>query len=76
MKTTIDNNQRGFLITTSTGKTAFCNLSDLNATVKEMDTREDYFSIFHFWNAKPKKVSKKYLREFFEANQLKQEFYY
>jgi hypothetical protein len=76
MHTTIDNNQRVFLVTTSTGKTAFCNLKDLNNVVKEVDTREDYFSIFHFWNSKAKKVSKKYLRELFTANQLKQEFNY
>ena len=76
MKTTIDNNQRIFQVVTSTGKQAFCNLSDLNTVVKSLDTYEGYFKIFHFWNSKSQKVSRKYLKELFEANKLNQEFYY
>jgi hypothetical protein len=76
MKTQIDNGQRVFQVVTSIGKQAFCNLPDLNRVVEELNTHEGYFKIYHFWDNKPKKVSKKYLRDMFEAHDLKQEFYY
>jgi hypothetical protein len=76
MTTTIDNNQRVFFIVTSVGKSAFCNLKDLNETVKGLNTHEGYFKIFHFWNNKQEKVTKKHLKELAEANRIKLDFYY
>ena len=76
MKTTINNDIRVFQVLTSNGKQVFCNLHDLNQVIKELGTHAGYFKINHFWNNKPEKVSKKYLKELFEANGLIQEFYY
>lgn len=76
MKTVLDNNQRVFQIVTSTGKQAFCNLDDLNQVVKDLETHEGYFKIYHFWNNKQTFVTKRYLKGCFEANNIKQEFYY
>jgi len=76
MLTTINNNSRVFQVITSTGKQYFCNLEQLNEVIKESGTHEGYFKINHFWNNKAEKVSKKYLKELFAANQLKQDFIY
>ena len=76
MKTTIDNNLRVYQITNSTGKQAFCNIEQLNEVIKDLQTQPDYFKIFHFWNNKPQKVTKKDLKAFFEGAQLKQDFIY
>ena len=76
MKTTIDNNLRVYQVTTSTGKQAVRNIEQLNEVVKDLQTQPDYFKIFHFWNNKPQKVTKKDLKAFFEGAQLKQDFIY
>lgn len=76
MFTTIDNNVRVFQVVTSTGKQAFCNLEGLNDAVLNLGTHEGYFTIYHFWDNKPKKVSKKYLKELFKADGLTQYFNY
>jgi hypothetical protein len=76
MKTVIDNSLRVFQITDSLGNQYFCNLSDISKIVKERNLNEGYFKIFHFWNNKPQKVSKKYLSELLKANQLTQDFFY
>lgn len=76
MKTTIDNNLRVYQVTTSTGKQAFCNIEQLNDVVKDLQTNAGYFKIFHFWNNKAQKVTKKDLKAFFEGAQLKQNFIY
>ena len=76
MKVTINNSLRVYQVVTSTGKQAFCNIEDLNQIVKELGTHEGYFKIYHFWNNKAQKVSKKDLKSFFEGSQLKQEFNY
>lgn len=76
MKTTINNDLRVFQVLTSNGKQVFCNLQDLNQVIQDLGTHEGYFKIYHFWNNKPEKVSKKYLKELFQANGLTQEFYY
>lgn len=76
MITTINNNLRVYQVISSTGKQFFCNIEQLNEVVKENDLKEGYFKIFHFWNNKPQKLSKKALKEMFEGSQLKQEFYY
>jgi len=74
--TTINNNLRVYHVVTSTGKQWFCNIEDLNRVVKENDLKAGYFKIYHFWNNKAQKVSKKDLLSFFDGSQLKQEFYY
>jgi hypothetical protein len=76
METKINNFMRVYQVTTSTGKQAFCNIEDLNRVVKELDCKAGYFKVFHFWDNKPKKLSKKDLKAMFEGAQLKQEFYY
>ena len=76
MKITIDNNLRVYQVVTSWGKQFFCNIEDLNKIVNDNNMQPGYFKIFHFWNNKPEKVSKKDLKAFFEGAQLKQEFFY
>ena len=76
MKTTINNSLRVYHVTTSTGKQAFCNIEDLNQVVKELDTHQGYFKIFHFWNNKPQRLSKKVLDQMFDGSQLKRDFNY
>lgn len=76
MKTTINNSLRVYHVTTSVGKQAFCNIEDLNKVVEDLDTRPGYFKIFHFWNNKPQRLSKKALDQMFEGSQLKRKFEY
>jgi len=76
MTTTINNNLRVYQVITSTGKQAFCNIEELNRIVSELDTHAGYFKIFHFWNNKPQRLTKKALKAMFEGAQLKQEFNY
>lgn len=74
MKTTINNDLRVYQVVTSTGKQFFCNIDDLNEICKEMNP--GYFKIYHFWNNKAQKVSKKDLKAFFDGANLVQTFYY
>jgi len=76
MTTTINNNLRVYHVVTSTGHQFFCNIEDLNRIVIENELRAGYFKVYHFWNNKAQKVSKKDLKSFFEGSQLKQEFIY
>jgi hypothetical protein len=76
MITTIDNSLRVFQVITSRGAQYFCNLDQLNEVVRLNGLMPGYFKIYHFWNNKPAKCSKKYLRDLFAANQLKMEFHY
>ncbi len=76
MKTTIDNNLRVYQVTSSTGGQWFCNIEGLNEVVRENRLRAGYFKIYHFWNNKPQKVSKKYLKLLFEGSHITQEFTY
>ena len=75
MKTTINNSLRVFQVVTSTGYQFFCNIDQLNYIINS-ECKTGYFKIYHFWNNKPKLVTKKYLLELFESNQIQQEFYY
>jgi len=70
MKTVLDNSQRVFQIVTSTGRQIFCNLKDIRKYLYELEIREGYYTINHFWNNKPKKCSKKLLNEMFKANNI------
>jgi hypothetical protein len=76
MKTTIESDLRVFMVLTNTGKTAFCNIQDLNMVVKEMKCKEGYFAIYDIWNNKPRKVTQKSLNLFFEGAGLTQYFFY
>jgi len=76
MKTTLDSNYRVFMVVTSRGKSAFCNIDKLNKVVKELGAREGYFTVYEFWDNKPKKVTKANLARFFEGAGLKQNFVY
>lgn len=76
MKTLINNELRVYQVISSTGKQYFCNITDLNKIVIDNELKVGHFTIYHFWNNKPKKVSKKDLTLFFEGSQLKQEFNY
>jgi hypothetical protein len=76
MKTTINNNLRVYQIVTSTGKQMFCNIEQLNYCVNFLECCAGYFKIYHFWNNKPQKLTKKGLTAMFDGSQLKQEFHY
>lgn len=76
MKTTIDNSLRIYQVTTSTGKQFFCNIEDLNNVVRESGAAAGYFKVFHFWNNKAQKLSRKDLDRMFEGSQSKREFNY
>lgn len=74
MITTIDNNQRVFQVVDSYGRNYFCNLKQLNEVIRENNLVEGYYTINHFWNNKPKKASKKLLKEMFEAQGIEKQF--
>ena len=76
MKTTINNYMRVYQVITSLGKQAFCNIEQLNEVVEALDTNKGYFKIYHFWNNKPRKLSRRVLDEMFEGSQLKRTFEY
>lgn len=73
MKTTIDNNQRIFLIRSQgfgTQKDIFCNIKDIPKVLKNNFNKNDEFKIYHYWNRTLKPCSKKYINEMFYANQI------
>jgi len=76
MKTTIDSNCRVYWVVTSTGDQVFCNIDELNNVCANLGTHKGYFKIYHFWNNKPVKLSRKALDEMFEGAQLKRDFNY
>jgi hypothetical protein len=76
MKLTIDNNSRIFQVVTSNGKQFFCNVEHIAKVVEENNLVAGYYTIYHFWGNKAKKVSKKYLKELLQANDLTHDFYY
>lgn len=71
MITTIDNNQRVFLIHREGFSTRdyFCNLKDIPNCINELE-KNDSFKIYHYWNKKLTRMSKKALNEMFLANQI------
>lgn len=74
MKTEINNNLRVYQVITPRNQ-FFCNITQLNYVINS-ECKENDFKIFHFWNNKAKKISKKDLKSFFEGSQLTQEFNY
>ena len=76
MKTQIDNNLRVYQVVTSTGKQLFCNVEQLNEGVKFLGCCAGYFKIYHFWDNKQKRLSKKDLDIMFDGSHLKRDFNY
>jgi hypothetical protein len=76
MRTSINNSLRVYQVLTSLGRQYFCNIEELNQVISFDGCKPGYFKIYHFWNNKPQKLSKKDLRAMFEGSQLKQEFEY
>jgi hypothetical protein len=76
MKTNINNGLRVYQVVDSLSHNYFCNIEQLNKVVKNGNLHPGYFKIYHFWNNKAMKVSKKDLKSFFEGAQLTQEFIY
>jgi len=70
MKLLINNDQRLFVIATSTGHTFCCNLSQINSVIANENLTDGYYKISELWNGKLKTVSKKFLKEMYEANQI------
>ena len=71
MKTTIDNNQRVFLVREigwSSNK-FFCNLSQIPECIGQIEKNQD-FEVYEYWNHRLKKLSVKKLNEIFAANQI------
>lgn len=73
MKTTINNQHRVFMIKVNADnggiETYFCNLLDIPNVIKELKQGER-FSIYEFWDAKMKLVTKSFINEMFVANQI------
>lgn len=71
MTTTINNDLRVFQVI-STGwssRQIFCNIEQLHEAIKSLPANEP-FSVYHFWNNKAKRCSRKYIKEFLEAASL------
>jgi hypothetical protein len=75
MKTTIDNNLRVYHVVTTSGKQFLCNIEQLNYVIGS-ECKKGEFKIYHFWNNKPQRLTKKDLKAMFEGSQLNQEFSY
>lgn len=73
MKTTINNNERKFLVQSQgfgSQKDIFCNLANIPFILAEYFEPNEQYKIYEYWNRKLKQVSKKRLNELFEANQI------
>jgi len=71
MITTIDNNQRKFLVQSKgfgNSFDIFCNLRDIPTVLAQEETKNTEIKIYEFWNRKLKPCSKKFLNEMFVAN--------
>lgn len=73
MTTTIDNNQKVFLLTGDMGKTVFCNMHDIPAAFNSFDDK-DAVKLYYFWNATRTHISRRKLSEWFKANQITYKF--
>lgn len=76
MTTTIDNNQRVFILIGMGWNTQkyFCNMGDIVKCAGEFERNQPY-SIYHFYNNRMKKLSVKQVIELLEANQLPANFF-
>lgn len=71
MTTTIDNNQRVFIIRGSGWNTQqyACNLKDVTMCAKEFEDMQPY-TVSEIWNGKLKRLTIKKIVELLEANEL------
>lgn len=76
MITTIKNNERVFMVTTSVANHYFCNIKDLPNVIKSNDLRAGYYKIFHFWNNKQTRLTKKLLKDMLNAHSIPFDFNY
>lgn len=67
---TVNGNFRTFMIVDSLCRNYFCNLAQIRRVIDQNSLRSGYYTIYEFWNNKPKKCSKKHLNEMFEAHQI------
>lgn len=76
MKTTIDNNQRKFMLAGKgwNTQTYICNMQDIVKCAQEFEANQPY-TISHLWNGEFKKLSVKAVIEMMEANQLDASFF-
>jgi hypothetical protein len=75
MKTTINNNERKFLVQSQgfgNAKDIFCNLRDIPFVLAEYFEKNEEYKVYEFWNRKLTRVSKKRLLELYQANQVNQ----
>lgn len=73
MTTTIDNNQRKFLVQSQgfgSQRDIFCNLSDIPNVLKTAFEPNEEFYVYEYWNRKLKRLGKKRLNEIFKANRV------
>lgn len=73
MTTTIDNNQRKFLVQSQgfgTQKDIFCNLNHIPEVLKQWFEKNEEYKVYEYWNRKLTRCSKKHLNEMFVANQI------
>lgn len=74
-ETILNNNERVFMVTWSLANHVFCNLKDLSSVVKSNSLAAGYYTIYHFWNNKPKKATKKLIKDMHEAARLPMDFF-
>ena len=73
MNTTIDNNQRKFLVQSQgfgNTKDIFCNLKDIPTVIKTAFEANEEFKVLEYWNRRLKVCSKKHLNEMFVAHNI------
>ena len=68
MKSIIIKNERVFVLTNSTCDIFAFNLSGAKEVIEQQN--EGYFSIFNYWNGKPKKISVKQINDMLQANKM------
>lgn len=76
MKTTINNNLRVLIVTSSLGDMYFCNIQELNKVVLENNLNAGYFSISSIESGKLKKLHKSSLKILFLGAKIEQQFIY
>ena len=70
MKLEVNQNQRIFVVTNSTGNSFAGNIEHILQIVNEYQLNEGYFTVFEYWNGKPKRVTKAGLKRLLKANNL------
>lgn len=69
MTTTIDTNQRIFVLVRDNGKIELCNLNQIESRISTIKSENNYVVSFkHIWNGKIERISKKLLNEMLELS--------